>query len=73
MRIKKTKEAVALAIQHFGTKYKLAKACGVAQSTAGKWERNGTVSPLSALRIEVETCGAVTKEQLRPDIFGAAS
>ena len=59
------KKAVDLA----GSERKLALGIGVAQQSVWAARKRGSVSPAMAIKIEKFTKGAVTKRQLRPDIF----
>lgn len=60
------------AVQICGGQTGLAKAIGgsVKQAHVWKWLRSGRVSAERALEIERATNGAVSKYDLRPDIFG---
>ena len=52
----------------------LAKALGVSSSMISQWKSgHRRISPETAIRIEIATNGAVTREDLRPDIFGPIS
>lgn len=57
------------AVSIAGSKSGLARACGVSPPAVYKWLRFG-VSAERALSIERATQGAVTRYELRPDIFG---
>ena len=59
-------KAVAVA----GSQSELARLVGVSPQAVYAWTRGGVISPLSAARIERATQGAVTRADLRPDIFG---
>ncbi|WP_153940371.1 transcriptional regulator [Acidithiobacillus thiooxidans] len=49
----------------------LAQALGVTPSLISQWKTGRrNISPESAIRIERATAGAVTRAELRPDIFG---
>ena len=65
-------KAIDKAIQHYGSQAALARACDVSQMAVSKWTRNG-VPPERALQIEKLTDGAVTRQDLRPDLFGLAA
>ena len=63
------------AIDHFsvngrGGQVRLAKALGVEPMAISQWKRRGTMPPERCVEIEVATGGAVTRLELRPDIFG---
>ncbi len=60
--------AVALA----GSETRLSRATGWSQPAINKARRRGRVSAELAIAIERALAGAVTKEQLRPDLFGAS-
>ncbi|WP_312283661.1 Cro/CI family transcriptional regulator [Candidatus Igneacidithiobacillus taiwanensis] len=56
------------AITHCGSKAALARAVGVVPMTVSHWVQRGI--PIDkAIAIERATNGAVTREELRPDIF----
>jgi DNA-binding transcriptional regulator YdaS (Cro superfamily) len=65
--------SIARAISQFGGQAAFAKACGVTQAAVSKWTRGQRVSAESAIAIEKATDGAVTKEELRPDLFSTAT
>ncbi|WP_421655067.1 transcriptional regulator [Microbulbifer harenosus] len=60
-------------MEHFGTQTKAAKAIGVSQP-AISWLLRGKqgINPLNAIKAEEATGGAVTRCELRPDVFGPA-
>lgn len=62
--------SIQLAAQLLGSQTALAKAAGVTQPAVFKWLA-GSSRPnfLSALAIERATNGAVTRHDLRPDIY----
>ena len=64
--------AINKAIEYYGSQAALARACGVSQMAVSKWTRHG-VPPERALQIEKLTDGAVTRQDLRPDLFGLAA
>lgn len=57
----------------FATQIGIAKAIGVSQATVSYWV-NGKEKPTAknAITIEKATNGAVTRAEIRPDIFGGA-
>ena len=66
---------VSKAVKIAGSQRKLAKASGLSQSYIS-WlllyaESRSAVSAESAIAFERATGGAVTREQLRPDLFGS--
>lgn len=66
------KTALESAVEAVGTQVELARRIGVRQSTLWGWlKRNGSPVPAEyAGAIEQATGGAVTRYQLRPDVFG---
>lgn len=52
-----------------GNERKLAKAIGMSQHAVWHARKRGSVSPTMAIKIEKFTKGAVTRRQLRPDLF----
>jgi DNA-binding transcriptional regulator YdaS (Cro superfamily) len=54
-------------------RHKLARALGLTEGAVRHW-CNGIrrVPPIRCLDIEAATCGEVTREELRPDVFGEA-
>lgn len=68
-----TKEVVALnrAIKHLGGQSALARACDVKQGHVWHWLNKSRKVPADyVLTIEAATGGAVTRHELRPDVFG---
>jgi len=68
-----TREVVALsrAIENLGGQSALARACGVKQGHVWHWLNKSRNVPADyVLTIEAATGGAVTRHELRPDIFG---
>lgn len=68
-----TREVVALsrAIEKLGGQSALARACGVKQGHVWHWlNKSRSVPGDYVLTIEAATGGAVTRYELRPDIFG---
>ena len=63
-------DALSKAIEFIGGVTKLAAAIGVGQNVVSNWKSRGQVPADKCLAIERATGGMVTKEQLRPDIFG---
>ena len=61
------------AIEIFGTEAKLAEAVGVKQPSINAAKRASRVSAELAARIHKATNGQVSREQLRPDLFGDAA
>lgn len=61
--------ALQLAIEHMGSQARLADALSVRQSAVANWLSRG-VPVKRAVDIERATGGAVTRYELRPDIFG---
>lgn len=64
--------ALQKAIDMHGNASALARALGVSFVAVYKW-RKGQVPPERALEIERLTDGAVTRQDLRPDLFGLAA
>ncbi|MDD5279529.1 Cro/CI family transcriptional regulator [Acidithiobacillus sp.] len=63
-------EAILKTLSMYGSQDAMAKAIGVSQFAVSKWVRGvGAVSAESAVLIEHATGGAITREDLRPDIF----
>lgn len=62
--------ALQAAIDYFGSQKALAEALGVVPMAVTNWKER-QVPVLQCIAIERVTEGSVTKEQLRPDIFGA--
>jgi|GEM_PF-3035973 len=65
---------IAKAVTLFGSQQKLAKAMGgrIRQSHVTRWlnDPDYLISPEHAAMVEIATKGAVTRLELRPDIFG---
>ncbi|WP_312283511.1 Cro/CI family transcriptional regulator [Candidatus Igneacidithiobacillus taiwanensis] len=61
---------IQVAIEAVGSQSELARRVGVSPQAVHAWTRGGVISPQSAVRIESATNGAVTRAELRPDIFG---
>lgn len=69
----KTKELAALkrAVEKAGGQSALARACGVKQGHVWHWLNKSLRVPAEhVLSVEAATDGAVTRDELRPDIFG---
>jgi DNA-binding transcriptional regulator YdaS (Cro superfamily) len=64
--------ALDRAIEIVGGVGKLAAALSTRQSTVSNWRSRGHVPAERCLDIERATAGAVTRYDLRPDVFGAA-
>ncbi len=64
--------AILRAVQTLGSQQRLAEALGVYQSFVSKMARTGRVPAERCLAIEMATNGAVTRYELRPDVFGPA-
>jgi DNA-binding transcriptional regulator YdaS (Cro superfamily) len=62
-------EALQRAIDHFGSQAKLAERLSVKPMAVSQWKKRG-VPPERCGAIEDATGGAVTRAELRPDIFG---
>lgn len=53
------------------TEAEVAQRLGFSKSIIGKWKRGEKpISAYAAAHIEDRTCGELTREQLRPDVFG---
>lgn len=61
---------VEKAIEILGTQANLARACEQRPQAVTRWLREGRVPAKHASAIESATAGAVTRHDLRPDIFG---
>ena len=61
--------ALEKAINYFGNQAQMAEALGVVRMTISQWKVRG-VPPHRAVDIEKATKGAVTRQELRPDICG---
>ena len=63
---------IKLVVDLLGGQIKAAKAIGVAQQAVFKWVKEEMpISAKSATAIEKATNGAVTRAEIRPDIFGS--
>jgi DNA-binding transcriptional regulator YdaS (Cro superfamily) len=61
--------AIQKAVEVCGSQSELGRRVGVAQGHVWYWLKTGKVSPLKAKDVERATQGAVTAEELRPDVF----
>lgn len=61
---------VQKAVDILGGQTALANACGVKQQYVWKWLRMERIPAERAIQIERATGGAVTRQELRPDLFG---
>jgi DNA-binding transcriptional regulator YdaS (Cro superfamily) len=64
-----TQTPLRKAIEAAGTAAKLARAVGVTPQALGQWDE---CPPKRVLAVEAATNGAVTRYELRPDIYGPA-
>ncbi len=62
--------AIDIAVKEFGSVNALAASLGVRQSAISNWRARGRVPAERCIVIERVTNGAVSRYQLRPDIFG---
>ena len=64
-------DSIKILISIFGTQAKAAAAVGVSQQSLNRW-LNGSKKPSAsrAIAIERATDGAVTRAEIRADIFG---
>lgn len=62
--------AIESAINFVGSPGALAAAVGVSPQVVSNWRRRGRVSVTECAKVEAATGGAVTRYDLRPDIFG---
>jgi DNA-binding transcriptional regulator YdaS (Cro superfamily) len=51
---------------------KTAELCGLTVQAIYKWEKSGQVPSEYCRKIEIATDGAVTRYDLRPDVFGTS-
>ena len=63
-------DALDRAVRHVGNLTRLAKSIGKRQSTVWYWKKTGAVPTEFCAAIEAATKGSVTRQELRPDIFG---
>ncbi len=66
-----SKSAMKRAVAIMGSQQKLAAAIGVYQSFVSRMVITGRVPAERCLPIETATNGAVTRYELRPDVYGA--
>jgi DNA-binding transcriptional regulator YdaS (Cro superfamily) len=64
--------ALDRAIAVVGTQTALAEALGIKSPSISEWRSRGTVPVERCPQIEEATRGAVTRYDLRPDVFGKA-
>lgn len=62
--------ALQRAIDHFGGAAPMAQKAGISKAAIYFWLAGRPVSPSFAVKIEQATGGAVTRAELRPDLFG---
>lgn len=60
------------AITAAGSTYALAEKLGCRQSRISMWVTRGQVPAHHCIAVEQAVAGAVTRYELRPDVFGAA-
>lgn len=60
------------ATEHVGSQQALAAALGIKSPSITEWRQRGRVPAERCIAIEQATGGAVTRYDLRPDVFGAA-
>lgn len=73
MRDDRAMSALQKAIKEAGTAKVLAERLGVRQSVVSMWvHRNGKVPAKRCIDVERAVGGAVTRYDLRPDVFGPA-
>jgi DNA-binding transcriptional regulator YdaS (Cro superfamily) len=63
-------KAIDKAIKKAGGLSALADKLGIRPQTVWNWQDRGKVPPDHAIAVEEATEGAVTRYELRPDIFG---
>ena len=68
----RSRSALARAVKMFGSEKKLAVAVGIAQQVLNRAVKRGRVSPELAKAIQRATGGAVTANELRPDLWRRA-
>lgn len=61
------------ACESLGSQDRLAAALGIKSPSISDWRKRKRVPAERCLAIEVLTLGAVTRQDLRPDVFGDAS
>lgn len=65
-------KAVTKAANVVGGQAELAKRLNISPQAVNKWIKRGLVPPERVLEVERLTNGAVTRYELRPDVFGTA-
>jgi len=70
MRDDAAMDALTKAIEAAGGVGKLALAIGTAQNVVSNWRARGQVPAHRCAEVERATGGAVTRHDLRPDVFG---
>lgn len=65
-------EALRKAVELAGGVTALADKLGVGQSVVSNWLMRESIPPQRCVEIETAVQGAVTRYELRPDIFGTA-
>lgn len=63
-------KALRRAFRAIGSQAALAEICGVTAQAITKWVRSGKAPAKHCIPIEIATGGAVTRYELRPDVFG---
>ena len=67
----KLKTLIDRAVRHHGSQSKLAAAMGCSQQQIAYLLKAKSITAEMALSVDRATAGAVSKHELRPDIFGA--
>lgn len=62
--------ALDRAIDVFGTQEALAASLGIRSPSISEWRKRGQVPAERCIAIETACSGAVTRYELRPDVFG---
>lgn len=65
-------DALEKAIINVGSTAELARRVGVVPMAITQWKRRQQVPPERCLAVEAATGGAITRYDLRPDVFGDA-
>lgn len=60
--------AIDLAVEYFGSQTKLAQAIGLSTMAVSQWRKRG-IPPTRCIDIERATDGAISRGQLRPDLW----
>ena len=71
--MKKKSLPIRRAVDHFGGVPQMVDAVGVSRASVYFWLAGRSISPEIAVRIEAASGGAVTRADLRPDLFGVAA